>query len=160
MGYTENKILIHRDFDHVFDLTNKIELWPQLFTEYRTAEIISREGNEIIFKLETFPEHDRPARSWVSKRTILKDEALALAERIDSTFPFKKMLIRWEYEKLPSDAAVLMTWIQEFSIHPDCHFSIEQMESFLNKNTRAQMKAVKHAVENWEPLNEPDSIKN
>jgi aromatase len=149
-GYTENRILIYRDFDHVFDLSNRIDLWPKLFTEYKEAEILEREDNTLTFRLTTFEEGERPSRTWVSKRLINKKEGFATAERIDPLFPFLYMKIRWEYEKLLSDKAVVMTWIQEFDVHPECKFTDVQMESFLNHNTYKQMRCVKEAIEGWE----------
>lgn len=149
-GYTENRILIHRDFDHVFDLTNNIELWPKLFTEYKDAKVLEKNDNEIVFQLTTFPEGERPSRTWKSKRYLNKANGIATAKRIEPLFPFAYMDIRWEYEKLADNKAVVMTWIQEFDVHPECQFSVTQMESFLNHNTYKQIRAVKKAVEEWE----------
>jgi aromatase len=148
-GYTENRIVVLRDFDHVFDLTNNIELWPQLFTEYKTAKILEKNADSIKFELTTHPEGDRPSRTWTSIRYINKQNRTAHAQRLDPTFPFAYMKIRWEYEKLPSDQAVIMTWMQEFDVHPDCQFTVQQMEAFLNRNTHKQLRAVKENVEKW-----------
>lgn len=148
-GYTENKILILKDFDYVFDLTNQIEAWPKLFTEYQSSEVLEKTDDEILFRLTTFASEDRPSRTWISKRWPKKQEGIVTAQRLSPTFPFAHMNIRWEYERLPSDQSVLMTWVQEFEVHPECKFSTTEMESFLNRNTREQMRAVKKAVENW-----------
>jgi aromatase len=148
-GYTENRIVVLRDFDFTFDLTNRIDLWPQLFTEYKEAQILENNGNYIKFQLTTYAEGKRPSRSWVSERRLDKKNHLATAERIEPKFPFEYMQIRWEYEVLPSDQAVIMTWIQEFDVHPECPFNREQMEGFLNRNTHKQLKAVKQNVESW-----------
>ena len=99
-GYTENSIVILRDFDTVFDLTNEIELWPQLFTEYEKAEVLERKGNEVLFSLTTFPEGERPSRTWVSRRIIDKPGRQATAQRVESAFPFKEMKIHWTYEEI------------------------------------------------------------
>jgi aromatase len=147
MGYTENSIVILRDFDTVFDLTNTIELWPQLFTEYKKAEVLDRNGNEVLFRLTTFPEGDRPALSWVSRRRIDKEKRQAVAERLEPTFPFQFMHILWTYEPLPKDVGVIMTWIQEFEPHPEVSKTAEEMESFLNRNTRTQMREIKGKIE-------------
>lgn len=148
-GYTENRILIYRDFDFTFDLSNRIDLWPQLFTEYQDAQILELSDDYIKFQLTTFPEGNRPSRTWISERYLDKKNKVATAKRLDPTFPFEYMNIRWEYEPLPSDQAVLMTWIQEFNVHPDCQFTVEQMASFLNINTYKQLKSVKNKIENW-----------
>lgn len=149
-GYTENRVIIHRDYDHTFDLTNRIDLWPQLFTEYKEAEILEQRPDYVKFRLTTFPEQGRPSRSWISERFLDKENFQATASRLDPIFPFTYMHIRWEYETMPSDKAVVMTWIQEFDVHPDCQFSVEQMENFLNKNTYKQLRAVKQNVERWD----------
>lgn len=147
-GYTENRIVILRDFGHVFDLTNHIELWPKLFTEYQAATVLDKTGDTITFQLTTHPENDRPSRTWTSVRQINKKDGIATAERLSPTFPFAYMRIRWEYEKIVNEA-VVMTWMQEFDVHPDCQFTVAQMESFLNRNTHKQLRAVKENVEKW-----------
>jgi aromatase len=149
-GYTENQIVIFKDADHVFELTNRIDLWPKLFTEYQSAEILSQDDNVITFRLTTFPEGERPSRTWTSVRTILREENKAIAKRLEPAFPFEYMNIKWLYEPLPSNDGVIMTWIQEFNVHSECPFTNEQMESFLNANTRKQMVSVKKNVENWQ----------
>lgn len=148
-GYTENRVLIYRDYDHVFDLTNNISLWPQLFTEYKTARVLEEKGNYIKFELTTFATENKPSKTWVSERFLDKINHSATAERLTPKFPFSYMKIRWEYEVIEKTPAVLMTWIQEFDIDPACPFSVEQMESYLNKNTYQQIKSVKNKVEQW-----------
>jgi aromatase len=147
MGSTKNSIVILRDFDTVFDLTNTIELWPQLFTEYEKAEILERHGNEIVFRLTTFPEGEVPAHSWVSRRRIEKETKQAIAERLDPTFPFQYMHIHWTYEDLPDRSGVVMTWTQEFAPHPEFPKTVEEMEAYLNHHTRIQMQAIKTKIE-------------
>lgn len=149
-GYTENQIVIFRDYEHVFALTNRIDLWPQLFTEYQHAEVLSQKDNEITFRLTTFPEGSRPSRTWTSVRTILPLEHRAVAKRMPPAFPFVSMDIEWLYEELPGKDGVIMTWKQTFEVDPECPFSNEQMESFLNANTRKQMRSVKERVEQWQ----------
>ena len=147
MRRIENSIVLLRDFDTVFELTNSIELWPRLFSEYEKAEVLERTGNEVLFRLTTFAEGDRPARTWTSRRLIDKPNKQATAERLEPTFPFKYMHICWTYEELPQSAGTSMTWVQEFEVHHQCPWTDEQMESFLNHNTRVQMQEVKQKIE-------------
>jgi aromatase len=148
-GYTENNIVVLRDYDTVVDLTNQIELWPRLFTEYAAAEVLERDGDVVVFRLTTHPEENRPSRTWTSRRRLDRAAGEAIAERLPPCFPFSSMKIRWTYERLPQGVGVVMTWIQEFEVDPKCPWNTEQMESFLNRNTRVQMKSVKKAVESW-----------
>lgn len=146
-GRTENSIVILRDPDQVFELTNQIELWPELFTEYEKAEVLERGPEYIKFRLAMFPEEDGTVKSWVSERRIDRKKREARAKRLDPLYPFGSMDILWTYETLPNDVGVIMTWIQEFEPHENFPFDVYRMESYLNHNTRIQMKAVKQAVE-------------
>jgi aromatase len=146
-GYTQNTVVILKDFDTVFDLTNDIELWPQLFTEYEKAEVLDRNGNEILFSLTTFPEGERPSRTWVSRRVIDKPGKQAMAERVKQSFPFKEMKIYWSYEQLPQNVGTVMTWVQKFEPTEECEWPVEKLEAFLNRNTRVQMQSIKEKIE-------------
>jgi aromatase len=146
-GYTENSIVILRNIVEVFDLTNQIEKWPSLFTEYKSTEIIERKDDYIKFKLTMKPDDKGNEKSWVSERTIDRENFVATANRLDPLFPFTKMKILWKYEELPKQVGVIMTWIQEFDVDPGFKFDVYNMESFLNRSTRIQMKAVRDAVE-------------
>ncbi len=51
MGHTRNSIIINAPYNLVFDISNKIERWTELFgKEYVKAEILERKGNEITFR--------------------------------------------------------------------------------------------------------------
>lgn len=156
-GYTQNTIVILKDFDTVFDLTNDIELWPQLFTEYQDAKVLERDGNQVTFQLTTYPEGDRPSRTWVSTRIIDKPGKQAIAQRVKQAFPFKVMKIYWTYEELPQNVGTVMTWIQRFE-PAEGAWPVEKIESFLNRNTRVQMQAIKERVEAWSPKKEAATV--
>lgn len=53
-GYTENNIIIIGEPEKIFDLTNNIERWPELFTEYKEAKILEKNKSEILFKLTVY----------------------------------------------------------------------------------------------------------
>ncbi|AWD68591.1 MULTISPECIES: SRPBCC family protein [Priestia] len=146
MGYTKNSIHIKQDFDTVFDKTNDINNWTNLFTEYQESKVLKREKNEILFQLSTFPEKNKPSRTWISRRIIDKENKEATAERLDPKFPFKFMHIHWTYNII-SDNEVEMTWVQKFQVDSKCPLSEEEMETFLNENTKVQMKSIKSKLE-------------
>ena len=81
MAHTRNEITINAPYDLVFDISNQIERWTELFgKEYAKAEVLERKGNEITFRLT-----DEDGKSWVSKRWLYKDQkfAFCLAPRAD-----------------------------------------------------------------------------
>jgi len=145
MGYTKNSIVIAAPIDKVFDLTNDIERWPELFTEYQAAKVVSREGNKIVFELTTHPEGEQPSRTWRSSRVIDRENWCVTAEREDPKFPFEYMHITWLYESVPGGTQ--MTWIQNFKMHPMTGWTEEQGEQSINANTPVQMAAIKQKIE-------------
>ncbi len=142
MGHTRNEIMINAPYDLVFDVSNKIERWTELFgKEYAKAEVLERKGNEITFRLT-----DEDGKSWVSKRWLHKENKYAVASRYEPMFPFKYMKIAWFYVEEPE--GVKMIWIQDFQTDPKfTKFTEEQIEGFINQHSRDNMKIFKKVIE-------------
>ena len=142
MGHTVNSIIINAPYELVFDISNHIERWTELFgKEYASADVLERKGNEITFRLT-----DEDGKSWVSKRWLYKDLKFAYAQRWDPLFPFKYMKIVWFYYETPD--GIKMTWIQDFEMDPGfTKFSEEQIEGFVNEHSQHNMKIFKKVIE-------------
>ncbi len=142
MGHTRNHVIINAPYDLVFDISNRIERWTELFgDEYVKADVLERKGNEITFCL-----HDKDGKSWVSKRWLHKDQRFAIASRHEPMFPFKYMKIAWFYVEEPD--GVKMIWIQDFEMDPKfTKFTAEQIEGFINEHSRHNMKIFKKVIE-------------
>ena len=141
MGHTVNSILIKAPYDLVFDISNDIERWTELFGgEYKEAKILKREGNKIIFQLT-----DNKGNSWQSFRLLFKDYYFTYAQRVEPLFPFKYMKIIWIYTPMPE--GILMTWIQDFSMEEGAKFNDKQIEEFINKHSRENLKIFKEVIE-------------
>ncbi len=145
MGETNNEIWIEKDIDTVFDVTNKIDRWKDLFSEYQESTIISIEGNKIRFRLTTHPDEAGRTKSWVSERVVNKERYTCEAVRVEPKFPFVYMNIYWEYK--PHNNGTLMKWIQKFETDVNSIFNDKQMEEYLNRNTRIEMKVIKEKIE-------------
>ena len=74
-GHTENEITIAAPLDLVWDMTNDLENWPQLFSEYASVEVLSREGDKTTFRLTMHPDENGTVWSWVSERSRRPHEA-------------------------------------------------------------------------------------
>ncbi len=141
MGHTCNSIIINAPYEKVFDISNDIPRWTELFgTEYKKAEVISKEGDKITFRLT-----DDEDKSWVSWRLLLKDKYLAYAERQEPKFPFKYMKIIWLYTLKPE--GVELTWIQHFEMDEKAKFNDEQVEGFINKHSKDNLLIFKRVIE-------------
>lgn len=141
MGHTVNSIMIEAPYDLVFGISNDIERWTKLFGgEYKEAKILKREENKITFQLT-----DVRGNSWQSFRLLFKDHYFTYAQRVEPLFPFKYMKIIWLYTSLPE--GILMTWIQDFSMADGAKFNDEQVEGFINKHSRENLKIFKEVIE-------------
>lgn len=142
MGHTVNSIVINAPYELVFDISNHIERWTELFgKEYASADVLERKGNEITFRLT-----DEDGKSWVSKRWLFKELKMAYAQRWEPLFPFKYMKIVWYYFETPE--GIKMTWIQDFEMDEKfTKFTAEQIEGFVNEHSQHNMKIFKKVIE-------------
>lgn len=142
MGHTCNSIIINAPYDLVFDISNDIPRWTELFgSEYKKAEIIKKESNKITFRLT-----DDEGKSWVSFRLLHKDNFYTYSERFEPKFPFNYMKIIWLYTLKP-EGSVELTWIQHFQMDAKAKFNDEQVEGFINKHSKENLLIFKRVIE-------------
>jgi len=148
MGHTRNTITIEAPYDLVFDISNHIERWTELFgDEYVSADVLERKDNEITFRLT-----DDEGKSWVSKRWLHKEQFYAFASRHEPMFPFKYMKIMWLYHVIDCECSgkkkTVMTWIQDFEMDSGFEkFTDEQIEGFINEHSQHNLKIFKEVIE-------------
>jgi aromatase len=143
-GHTENSILIAAPLDLVWSMTNDVEAWPELFTEYASAEIIERRSDTVRFRLTMHPDENGKVWSWVSERTANPATRTVSARRVEPG-PFEYMNICWTYAEEPGGTR--MTWIQDFAMRSDAPVTNEQMAARLNANSPVEMEAIRQHIE-------------
>ncbi|GAA2774887.1 SRPBCC family protein [Streptomyces showdoensis] len=143
-GHTDNSITIEAPLDLVWDITNDIENWPRLFSEYASVDVLSREGDTTTFRLTMHPDDNGKVWSWVSERTVDREARSVRAHRVE-TGPFAHMNIRWEYAELPD--GVRMRWVQDFAMKPDAPVDDAWMTDNINRNSRTQMALIRDRIE-------------
>ncbi|MFJ8443945.1 SRPBCC family protein [Kitasatospora griseola] len=143
-GHTDNTILINAPVDLVWDMTNDLEQWPQLFSEYASVEVIDRQGQRVKFRLTMHPDENGQVWSWVSERETDRDALAVRARRVEPG-PFEFMEIRWEYEDLAQ--ATRMRWVQDFAMKPTAPVDDLQMTDMINQNSKVQMELIRAKVE-------------
>ncbi|GAB2968835.1 SRPBCC family protein [Saccharothrix stipae] len=145
-GHTDNEIVINAPMDLVWERTNDVESWPDLFSEYSSAQVLERNGNRILFQLTMHPDADGNVWTWVSERVADLATRTVTARRV-TTGPFERMDIRWTYEQV--DGGVRMRWTQDFAMKPDAPFDDTAMTRHINDNSRVQMALIKQKVEEF-----------
>ncbi|MGH3921972.1 MAG: SRPBCC family protein [Pseudonocardiaceae bacterium] len=143
-GHTDNAIIIKAPMELVWDMTNDVASWPQLFSEYAATEILERGDGTITFRLTMHPDEEGKIWSWVSERTADPVQREVHAHRIE-TGPFEYMNIYWEYRDVAE--GVQMRWVQDFHMKPQAPADDDTMTAHLNRNTAIQMDRIKGLVE-------------
>jgi aromatase len=143
-GHTDNEIVVDAPLELLWQMTNDIESWPRLFSEYSEATILSQRDGTILFRLALHPDENGKVWSWVSARTPDEATRTVRSQRVE-TGPFKYMWIYWEY--LETAGGVRMRWVQDFEMKPQAPVGDEAMQNRLNHNTPIQMRLIKEKVE-------------
>jgi aromatase len=143
-GHTENEVVINAPFDLVWDMTNDVANWTNLFTEYAAAEILDESDGKVTFRLSMHPDENGTVWSWVSERTPDKAAKTVRAKRVE-TGPFEYMNIEWTYSEV--DGGTRMKWVQDFHMKDTAPADDEWMTNNINTNSPIQMAHIKEYVE-------------
>lgn len=146
IGHVDNAVDIAADLDLVWTITNDVEGWPELFTEYSRAEILERDGDTVRFRLTMHPDENGKEWSWVSERTAHRPSARVVARRVEPG-PFEFMNIEWEYLPVDGGTRTRMRWVQDFRMRPDAPIDTEAMTDRINANTAIQMEIIRDKIE-------------
>ncbi|MFD8719362.1 SRPBCC family protein [Streptomyces sp. NPDC059629] len=152
-GHTQNEITIAAPVDLVWDMTNDVANWHQLFSEYASAEILKEEGNKVTFRLTMHPDENGKVWSWVSEREADRARLRVKARRVE-TGPFAHMDILWQYEEVP--AGTRMVWTQDFAMKPDAPVDDDWMTDNINRNSKVQMALIRDKIEKAATGRRPD----
>ena len=140
MAHTVNSIVINASYGLVFDISNDIGRWKELFAEYTESEVLENKGNKIVFKLTR-----KDGNRWKSYRLLFKEDNFTYASRIDPMFPFEYMKIIWLYRELENGTE--MTWIQDFKMDKGAKFNDQQVEEIINEHSKNNLVLFKEIIE-------------
>jgi len=144
-GHTQAEIVIDAPRSFVYDRTNDLSIWPEMFTEYSAVEVLERDDDGFLFRLTTKPDEDGKVYSWISRRRLIPDEWRIEAHRVEPLRPFSDMQIRWGYDEVGSGTR--LRWEQEFTVHPEAPFDEAAAERYISAGSRVQMAAIKEYLE-------------
>ncbi len=143
-GRTEQAIVIAAPFAEVWEQTNDVAAWPNLFSEYAAAEILDTDGDTTTFRLTMHPDANGTAWSWVSRRTADRAAGTVRARRVE-TGPFAFMDILWTYTEL--DGGVELRWQQEFAMKPQAPVDTAWMTANITVNSAVQLALIRDRVQ-------------
>lgn len=143
-AHTDSEITINAPFDLTWRMTNDVERWPDLFSEYSSAEVLERDGERVVFRLTMHPDESGKIWSWVSERVADPAARTVRAHRVE-TGPFEYMHIVWTYEEVPG--GIRLRWVQDFAMKPDAPVDDAWMADRINTNSPIQLALIKQKVE-------------
>lgn len=143
-AHTENEITVKAPLDLVWDMTNDLEHWPQLFSEYASVEVLERKGRKTTFRLTMHPDENGTVWSWVSEREPVPETRTVTARRVE-TGPFDFMEIFWSYHEVPGGTR--MRWVQDFAMKPEAPVDDAGMTARINANSAVQLELIRDKIE-------------
>jgi aromatase len=143
-AHTDNSTLIAAPPDLVWERTNDIAGWPELFSEYASAEVLERDGDRVVFRLAMHPDENGTVWSWVSERVADPVRRCTVSRRVEPG-PFKYMFLFWEY--LPEPGGVRLRWVQDFEMKPEAPVGDAAMADRINRNSAVQLARIKGLLE-------------
>jgi aromatase len=141
MPTVRRTIIVDAPVEITFDLSNRIDLWPEMMEEYEEAEILRREGRMIWFRLR-----HRNGISWTSWR-MLHPPDFACAERHEPKAPFKFMHIVWTYRPAGGTGQTEMSWDMCFELPDDQKAKEDEWAASMMKHTELNQSRMKAYIE-------------
>ncbi|GAB2678785.1 SRPBCC family protein [Nocardia goodfellowii] len=133
-------VIIDAPVDMVYEISNRIDQWPEMIPEYLKAEILRHEGRKIWFRLT-----NADNASWVSWR-MLYPPLISYAERFDPLAPFTFNHLTWVYQPLPGYRSQ-MTWDMYFELAEDKRDEEPQWRERMAEHTAANQEAMRDYIE-------------
>lgn len=133
-----NSIVVEAPLATTFEISNRLESWPDIMPEYKKVEVFKQEGKKKWFHLV----HESGAE-WTSWRVLHSKASFAYAERHEPKLPFKFMHITWTYKEIDARQTE-MTWEMSFELPKDCTDLEQHWVDSLTEHTyinQAKMKA-------------------
>lgn len=143
-AHTDNSTVIAAPLELVWDRTNDIAGWPELFSEYASAEVLERDGDRVVFRLAMHPDENGTVWSWVSERVADPVRRCTVSRRVEPG-AFKYMFLFWEY--IPQPDGVRLRWVQDFEMKPQAPVDDAAMEARINRNSAVQLARIKRLLE-------------
>lgn len=144
MPRIQHSIHIGRPPATVFEVTNDIDRWTELFDAYLHSEVLTREDSGRFSKL-TFRLRNTEGFDWRSWRILDHEDLVAISAREEPLFPFLYMHLRWTYR--PAGDGTLMTWTQDFEVDPAHPISGTDMRDRMNVHGHKNQRRIKAFLE-------------
>lgn len=141
---TDVEVHIHAPLALTWKLTNDLQGWPDLFSEYAAVDILQTDGPTTTFRLTTKPDESGQQWKWVSQRTTDRGQQSVTARRLEPGW-FEYMHLRWDYTEV--DGGTLLRWRQWFRMRSDSPVDQDTMTTNITRGSHVQQNRIKTIVE-------------
>lgn len=137
-------VVINAPMELVWEKTNDVAAWPDLYREYAKVEILQREGDLLRFRLTMHPDDSGKAHIWSAERVLDVANRTVRSKGLES-HAFESMDMEWRYTEV--DGGVEMTWSQEFHLFDRIPVPDEAMAARIGQTANAQLAHLKELIE-------------
>ncbi|MEU3019743.1 SRPBCC family protein [Nocardiopsis sp. NPDC007018] len=137
-------VVIDAPYDLVWEVTNDVASWPDLFPGHASVDVIHREGDTVRFRITKHPDEQGRVMTWVSDRTTYQDAGEARAVRVE-TGPFDYMHLNWIYEDRPE--GVGLTWHYQFTSKPGAPYDDARMREHFDESAPRELAGIRDTLE-------------
>lgn len=152
MPRIQHSVTISRPPREVFEITNDIDRWKELFNDYNESRVVSREDCGRFVKL-VFRLKNSRGQEWQSWRIMDRQDLISVSQRQDPLLPFRFMHLTWSYEEV--DSGTRMTWIQDFEFDPAADLVEADVVKWMDAHGRDNQVRIKGLLESGAVRSEP-----
>ncbi|WP_020673767.1 SRPBCC family protein [Amycolatopsis nigrescens] len=137
-------IVIDAPMDLVWDMTNDVASWPELFNDYAATEILGAEGDTTRFRVTMRPDERGSSHGWAAERAVDPAKRTARMRQLDG-HAFDFMDISWQY--VETAGGVELRWVHEFHVSDAMPYDDNAMVALLQKTVPLQLAHIKKQIE-------------
>lgn len=141
---TEHTIAVSASPEAVFELVADVSAWPQVFGPTVHAEVLEEGGGEQLLRLWALA--GEQVRSWTSRRTLDEVAGTIAFRQVVSAAPVAAMGGEWRIEP-NDDGSSRVVLLHDYRAADDDPAAVELIEQAVDRNSRAELTALKHAAE-------------
>ncbi|WP_067975229.1 SRPBCC family protein [Nocardiopsis trehalosi] len=140
----EHAIVIDAPMGLIWDMTNDVESWPDLFLGYADVEILERRGATTVVRLTREPLPDGTVQQWTSERTADPVARTVRTRRLDPA-PYMFFHLLWTYRAMPS--GVELRCRAEYAFPPGATAADVAATAAIDRRGHQQMFVLRDRIE-------------
>lgn len=138
-------IVIDAPPDLVWDMTNDVGSWPQLFPDYAATDVVGHDGDSVRVRITMRPDERGVSHGWTVERRSDRDAGTATMSQVEG-HAFEHMTVHWTYH--PAEGGgVRLSWVHEFAVADGMRYDDQAMVGVLQRTVPVQLSHIRDRIE-------------